>query len=385
MKKEIKIGNESFIIETGKMAKQSAGAVTVCCGGTVVLVAVTWNKKAKENCDFLPLTVDYREKTYAAGRIPGGFFKREGRPTEKEILSSRLIDRTIRVLFPKNFNHEIQIIAIVLSADGKNEPDWLAINGASTALLLSDIPFPNPAAAIRIGKTKNGEFIINPSYSQLEKNELNLVAGGTKDSLLMLEGEAKEIDEENLLEGIKIAQEQIEKIIVLQEEVAREQAKEKDKEACSEKTDSSFLYAKLEASAAKQIKEIVQIREDEEREEKFALLVANIKKELTQEKQLNLSSEQISSEEGTLFKEKDIELILEDLKRKEVRRLITEKEIRLDGRALNEVREIDCEVGLLPCTHGSALFTRGRTQSLAVITLGTKVDEQIVEDRKSVV
>lgn len=370
MKKQMKIGKENFIIETGKLAKQAAGAVTVQCGGTVVLVAVSWSDKPKENCDFLPLTVDYREKTYAAGKIPGGFFKREGRPTEKEILSSRLIDRVIRALFPKNFNYEVQIIAIVLSADGKNEPDWLAINGASAALLLSNLPVNKAVGAIRIGRTPQGKFIINPSYSELEQSDLNLVVAGTEEDLLMLEGEAKEIEEDVFLDGIKTAQEAIKGLIILQEEMLKETKQENEEISLKEINDSS-VYPKLEKIAAKEIEKIIQLKDRKERKEKFALLAEKAKKEILKDKQLeNLSEEELI---------KQVDLILDDLKRKEIRRLITEKQKRQDGRGFKEIRPLECEVGVLPCTHGSALFTRGQTQSLAVITLGTKMDEQIVE------
>ncbi|MCD6093304.1 MAG: polyribonucleotide nucleotidyltransferase [Candidatus Omnitrophica bacterium] len=390
MKKQTKIRNEDFIIETGRLAKQAAGAVTVQCGGTVVLVTVTWSDKAKENCDFLPLTVDYRERTYAAGKIPGGFFKREGRPTEKEILSSRLIDRAIRTLFPKNFNYEVQVIATVLSADGKNEPDWLAINGASAALLLSDIPLNKAVGAIRIGRSRGRRFgplnnpdqvgiptsrdltrfIINPSYSELEKSDLNLVVAGTEEDLLMLEGEAKEIDEFAFLEGIRTAQEAIKRLVILQKEIARECEKRREREISLKEISASPFYLKLEQIAAKEIEEIIQLKDREERKEKFALLAERVKEEVLQGDYFGFCEEEIVREVG---------LILDDLKRKEFRRLITEKQKRQDGRGFKEIRPLKCEVGVLPCTHGSALFTRGQTQSLTVVTLGTKMDEQIVE------
>ncbi len=366
----MKIGKEDFIIETGKLAKQAAGAVTVQCGGTVVLVAVSWSDKPKENCDFLPLTVDYREKTYAAGKIPGGFFKREGRPTEKEILSSRLIDRVIRALFPKNFNYEVQIIAIVLSADGKNEPDWLAINGASVALLLSDLPVNKAVGAIRIGRTQEG-FIINPSYSELEESDLNLVVAGTEEDLLMLEGEAKEIEEDVFLDGIKTAQEAIKGLVVLQEEMLKE-TKQEHKEICLKKINDSPFYSTAEEIIAKEIEEIVGLKDKKKRKEKFALLTEKAKEKILSCTEL---VQGLSEDETT----KEIELILDDLEKKEFRRLITEKQTRQDGRGFKEIRPLECEVGVLPCTHGSALFTRGQTQSLAVVTLGTKMDEQIVE------
>ncbi|MCK4860237.1 MAG: polyribonucleotide nucleotidyltransferase, partial [Candidatus Omnitrophica bacterium] len=370
MEKEIRIGKENFVIGTGRMAKQAAGAVTVQCGGTVVLVAVSWSKEAKEDRGFLPLSVDYREKTYAAGKIPGGFFKREGRPTEKEILSSRLIDRTVRPLFPKNFNYEVQVVAVVLSADGKNEPDWLAINGASAALALSDLPIDKRAAAVRIGRAEDGQFIINPTYAELEKSELNLVVAGTKEDLIMLEGEARETSEDISLEAIKIAQGTIKEIIILQEAIKEECGKEKSKKVCPKEIASSPFYSKVQEISSKEIEEIVQLKDKKEGEEKFALLFEKTEKEILEDAQSELSAEEIS---------KEIKSILQDLKKQELRCLIAEKEKRQDGRGLKEVRALECETGVLPCTHGSSLFSRGQTQSLAVVTLGTKMDEQIVE------
>lgn len=375
MKKQTKIGKEDFIIETGKLAKQAAGAVTVQCGGTVVLVAVSWSDKPRENCDFLPLTVDYREKTYAAGKIPGGFFKREGRPTEKEILSSRLIDRTVRALFPKNFNYEVQVIATVLSFDGKNEPDWMAINGASVALLLSDLPIGKGVGAVRIGREGDKKFVINPSYSELEESDLNLVVAGTEDDLLMLEGEAKEIDEDVFLDGIKTAQEAIKELVVLQQEIVKEGKKEGGKEISLKEINDFPFYSIAEEIIAKEIEEIVGLKDKKERKEKFALLAEKTKQEILSSAELaqDLSENEVTNGIGS---------ILDESKKKEFRRLITEKQKRQDGRESKEIRSLECEVGILPCTHGSALFTRGQTQSLAAITLGTKMDEQIVESLK---
>ncbi|RKY39872.1 MAG: polyribonucleotide nucleotidyltransferase [Candidatus Omnitrophota bacterium] len=369
MKRTIRIGTENFIVETGEIAKQAAGAVTVRCGETVVLSALTWAKEPKEESDFLPLTVDYRERTYAVGKIPGGFFKREGRPTEKEILVSRLIDRTVRTLFPEGFNHEVQIVSMVLSADGKNEPDWLAVNATCIALILSDLPVSRYAGAIRIGKDRRG-FIVNPSYAQQEESELNLIVAATEQEILMLEGEGKEVKEESILEAMKIAQGVIKQIIALQKEMFAERRIEK-KEFVRKKVEEFSLYLKVKEICEQEIRRIVELADKKERREHFDLLFTKVCEQIKKE----ISSGELEKEEI----EREVKAILEEIRKREARRLIIEKRRRQDGRGFKEIRKLECKVGVLPCTHGSALFTRGQTQSLVVVTLGTKMDEQIVE------
>ena len=359
MKVENKIGNENLIIETGKMAKQANGAVCVQYGGTVVLVAATCSKKLREGIDFFPLTVEYQEKTYAAGKIPGGYFKREGRPTEKEILTARLTDRPIRPLFPEGFMNAVQVFAMVLSSDGKNDSDILAIIGASCALTISDIPFGGPVGAVRIG-LKDEKFIVNPTFEELENSKLNLVAVGLKGKLVMLEAGAEEISEEKMLEAIELAQDHIDQTIELQQGLQKKCGQEKFEPEY--KIVSKELYKKVQDLSLSELEKIYLLSTKEQREEALEILSSKI-------------IEKLKADDEAL-KDADIKNALHKVEKEEVRRFILEKKKRVDGRKYEDLREITCEVGLLPRTHGSGLFTRGQTQSLATTTLGTSQDEQ---------
>ena len=356
---ERKIGKEAIIIETGKMAKQANGAVCVQYGGTMVLVTAVCSNELREGIDFFPLTVEYQEKAYAAGRIPGGFFKREGRPTEKEILTSRLIDRPIRPLFPKGFVNDVQVVAIVLSSDGQNDSDIPALIGASCALAISDIPFTGPIGAVRIGLV-GGELVINPTFKELEESSLNLVSAGLKDRIIMLEAGANQISEEKMLEAIELSQEYIRVSIELQEELKKKCSKEKIKPEL--KLVSSELHEKVRKIAVDELKKINALPAKEQREDAFNILARQIVEKLTKE------------DEG--LSEFDIKNALYEVEKTEVRKFILEKKIRIDTRKYEDIRPISCEVGLLPRTHGSGLFTRGQTQSLSITTLGTSQDEQ---------
>ena len=356
---ERKIGKETIIIETGKMAKQANAAVCVKYGGTMVLVTAVCSDQIREGIDFFPLTVEYQEKTYAAGRIPGGYFKREGKPTEKEILTSRLIDRPIRPLFPKGFVNEVQVVAIVLSSDGENDSDVPAMIGASCALAISDIPFMGPMGAVRIGLVK-GEFVINPTFKELEESSLNLVSVGLKDRILMLEAGANQISEEKMLEAIELSQEFIKVSIELQEELQKKCGKEKLKPEL--KLVPEELHEKVKKLSLDELKKINSLPAKEQREDAVNVLAKQIVEKLTKEDEA--------------LSETDIKSALSEVERTEVRKYILEKKIRIDGRKYEDIRPITCEVGFLPRTHGSGLFTRGQTQSLSVTTLGTSQDEQ---------
>lgn len=365
--KEIKINLNGKIIniETGKMAKQSAGSIVVSCEGTVVLVTANSTKEPREGIDFFPLMVDYEEKFYAAGKIPGGFFKREGRPSKNAILTSRLIDRPLRPLFPKGYRNDVQVIATVLSYDQKNMPDILAMIGASTALWISDIPFQGPIGAVRIGLVEN-EFIVNPGPQELENSELNLIIAGTKDSIIMMEGEAKEVSEEIILKAIGIAQEAIKTIIEGQKKLADILGKSnlKEEKQYSETAELADNYGKeIKNLYEKEIKEAVCINEKKEREDSLKDI-------------FNKIIEKLSTEEDNLPLLKNI---YDEACKEAVRGLIIKDKIRVDGRKLDEVRTISCETGVLPRVHGSALFTRGQTQALVITTLGTVKDRQFID------
>lgn len=361
---ETKLGRNNLSIETGKLAKQANGAVTVQYGGTVVLVAAVVSKEpAEAQASFVPLTVEYQEKTYAAGKIPGGFFKREGRPSEKEILTARLIDRPLRPLFPDGFMHEIQIMAIVLSHDGENDPDILAVNGASCALVISDIPFEHPIGAVRVGMA-DGEFIINPTYAELEKSALDLVVTGTRDGIVMVEAGLNEVSEGVVLEAIEFGHKNLIASIELQEKIKQKTGKPKEKKITIKLVDEE-LYRKVKELAADRIKEVESVSTKEQREEIIDLITKDLVKAIVVE--------------GSPYTEDDVKSALIEVEREEVRRIVIEKKTRIDGRGYRDVRPISCEAGVLPRTHGSGLFTRGQTQSLSVTTLGTSADEQLID------
>ena len=365
--KEIKINLNGKVInlETGKIAKQSAGSIVVTCEGTIVLVTANSSKEPREGIDFFPLMVDYEEKFYAAGKIPGGFFKREGRPSKNAILTSRLIDRPLRPLFPEGYKNDVQVIATVLSYDQNNLPDILAMIGASTALWISDIPFQGPIGAVRIGLVEN-EFIVNPGPEELENSELDLIIAGTKDSIIMMEGEAKEVSEEIILKAIGIAQEAIKTIIEGQEKLADLLGKSniKEEKQYSETAELADNYGKeIKNLYEKEIKNAVCVNEKKERE--------NLLEDI-----FNRIIEKLSIEEVNLPLLKDV---YDKICKEAVRNLIIKDKIRVDGRKLDEIRPISCETGVLPRVHGSALFTRGQTQALAVTTLGTVKDRQFID------
>ncbi|MDP8298062.1 MAG: polyribonucleotide nucleotidyltransferase, partial [Candidatus Orphnella occulta] len=359
MKVERKIGRENLVIETGKMAKQADGSVCVWYGGTMILVTACCSKELRKGIDFFPLTIEYQEKTYAAGRIPGGYFKREGRPTEKEILTARLIDRPVRPLFPKGFKNEVQVFAIVLSSDGENDSDVPAIIGASTALTISDIPFSGPVGAVRVGLV-NDQLVANPTFEELETSTLNLVAVGLKDKIIMLEAGASEISEEKMLEAISFAQEYINEAIAIQEELRKKCGKEKRQVEI--KVVSEDLYKKVRVLSIKEFEKINSAPVKKQREEALDILSKEIIAKL--------------KAEDEALEDADIKNALSQVEKEEIRKFILEKKKRLDSRGYEDIREISCEVGLLPRTHGSGLFTRGETQSLSTTTLGTGRDEQ---------
>ncbi len=362
VKKEVEIGGRVFSIETGKYAKQANGSVMVRYGDTMVLVTAVAATEAKEGLDYFPLQVEYRERTSAAGKFPGGYIKREGRPTEKEILSSRLCDRPIRPLFPPSFKNETQIIAMVVSYDGENDPDVLAACGASAALAISDIPFDGPIGEVRVGRV-GGELVVNPTQEQIKLSDIELIVAGTADSIMMVEGDSKEVSEQDLLDALKFAQVEIKKIVDLQNQLKAEAGR--TKWVVSEPVIDADLKKDVYALAEAKFKEIVySILAKEERSSKNKELSQSVKQALA---------------EKYPEQEKVIGEILHDLEKDLMRERILKEGVRLDGRNTTQVRPITIELGNLPRTHGSALFTRGETQSLTNITLGTKSDEQTVD------
>ncbi len=366
---EIPFGSTTLIIESGKLAKQANGAVLLTAGGTVVLVTACMAKKPKEGIDFFPLTVEYQEKTYAAGRIPGGFFKREGRPSEREVLIARLIDRPIRPLFPEGFRNEVQVVASVLSHDGVNDPDILAMIGASAALHVSDIPFDGPAGAVRVGLIA-GQLIANPSYEQRNTSEMDLVVAGWGDGIVMIEGEALQIPESKVLEGLKLALQSMEASKTAQNDLQKQVGKAKTHVALVE-PNSGFI-AKVRTLALSRLNSIyTSIADKQKREDAVNALFAELTADVSQYAEFNTKTHEISAG--------DVAVQFEALQYEVIRNNVFDKGIRADGRGLKDIRALDCEVGVLPRTHGSSVFTRGQTQSLGVVTLGTKDDEQMVE------
>ncbi len=358
------VGASTLSLETGKVAKQADGSVVVQQGGTVVLVAAVSADTPSASADaVLPLTVDYREKTYAAGRIPGGFFKREGRPTEKEILTARLIDRPIRPLFSHGFQHDLQVMAMVLSSDGEYDPDVLAVLGASAALRLSSIPFPHAIGVVRVGLV-NTQWVINPTYKQLEQSAVDLVVAGTTHGAISLEGGFKEVPEQQVMEAITVGYEHALKFIALQEELVQIAAHPKGT-SFTVREASPELVKTIRAKAAEEITRVNRLKTKEECAAARNQLVASL-------------VEQLAPAGGTVSAE-EVAYAFEIVERDIVRQSILDARTRMDGRSHTQLRPISCEVGVLPRTHGSGLFTRGETQSLAVTTLGTSHDEQLIE------
>ncbi|KJS83236.1 MAG: hypothetical protein JM58_13085 [Peptococcaceae bacterium BICA1-8] len=366
LRKAINVGGRTLTLETGRLAKQAGGAVFAQYGDTAVLATATASKEPREGIDFFPLTVDYEERLYAVGKIPGGFMKREGRPSEKAVLSCRLIDRPIRPLFPKGYRNDVHIVSTVLSVDQNNPPDMVAMVSASTALHISQIPFQGPICAVTMGLV-NDEFIVNPNVEQAEKSKLHLVVAGTKDAVMMVEAGAEEVSEEIVLEAIMQGHSEIKKIIEFIEEF-RKEALEKGLAKAKEEPIIVEIPIEIEtevrAFAMDKLLNAVQTKDKHERE-------VNISK--VKEETFNHFAEKFSDEL------KKIKTVLDSLLKEIVRKLITVDKIRPDGRALDEVRPISCETGILPRTHGSGLFTRGQTQILSVVTLGATGEEQIID------
>ena len=358
---ELDFHGRPLSIEIGRLAKQADGAALVQYGETVVLVTAVAARDLKLDMDFFPLTVDYQEKTFAAGKIPGGFFKREGRPSEKEILTCRLIDRSIRPLFAEGLRCETQVIATVLSADRENDPDVVAMLGASAALHVSDIPFNGPLAGVRIGRN-NGQWVMNPTQSQLDESDVDIFLSGSKDAIVMVEGGAQMVPEEEILEALFAGHGAIQPLIEIQEQIRREIGKAK-REVPLAKLDQAIVKRVEELALAK-LKRALEVPEKLERYKRIAEAKAEVVPQALAEYP---------------DKQKDIKNAFEELKRNVFRGLVIQQERRIDGRGLKDIRPITCEVEVLPRTHGSALFTRGETQALVVTTLGTTSDEQRVD------
>jgi polyribonucleotide nucleotidyltransferase len=357
---QIKINNASLSIETGKVAKQADGSVVVRCGGTVVLSTAVASRTAMEGRDFLPLTVEYRERAYAGGRIPGGFFKREGRPDEKETLTCRLIDRPLRPLFPKGFRNEIQIINLVISADNENDPDVLAMIGSSAAMALSGIPFAGPVGAVRVALV-DGKLVANPTYKQVAASPLELVMAGNEDAILMVESGGKEISEEQMLEALAFGHERCKELARIQKDLVARAAKPR----------WAFEAAGVDPALQARVKELASAKVEQ---------ALSVHEKQARAKALDAIFEEIfSAVGGDETQRAKVREAFEKVEKSEVRRLIVDKGIRVDGRSVKEVRPIWSEVEYLPRAHGSALFTRGETQALVSATLGTKDDEQKIE------
>ena len=358
---EMEFYGRPLSIETGRMAKQAGGAAVVSYGETVVLVTVVASSSPREGADFFPLTVDYQERTYAAGKIPGGFFKREGRPPEREILTSRLIDRALRPLFPDGFFYETQVVASVLSVDRENDADTIAMIGASAALQVSDIPFRGPIAGVRIGRL-SGTLTVNPLQSQVEQSDINLFVAAGRGAIIMVEGGAKAASEEDMLEALFLAQDAVKPILDAQDELARIAGKPK-RVFVAVPADTT-LANRVRTLAAEKIRTALTVTGKHERYD----AVVGVKKEV-----------KTALAEDYTGREKEVGAALEELESETLRTLVIRESRRVDGRGLTDIRPISCEVGVLPRTHGSALFTRGETQALVIATLGTSSDEQKVD------
>lgn len=362
---QVKVGEKEFLFETGKLAKQANSSVVVRCGGTVVLVTATMSDP-RAGIDFFPLMVNYEEREYAIGKIPGSIMRREGRPRDAATLAARLIDRPLRPLFPEDFRHDVQIVATVLSVDSDDEPSILAMNGASLALGLSDIPFMGPIGGVKVGLV-DGEFIINPDVEQREASILDLTVAGTKDAIMMVEAGAQEISEEKMLDAIMLAHEEIKKIVAAQEQIINEHGQEK----------SEFEVLEIEAELNQNVREKAYNRLSEalkifDKQERYAAIDQVITETIED------FADQFAEEEDLDSKLRTVKKILEGLKEEAVRRMIIDEGIRPDGRKREEIRPIWGEVKFLPRAHGSGVFTRGQTQVLSVLTLGATSDEMIL-------
>jgi len=359
-RKEIEVAGKKISLETGKVARQADGAIIATCGETVVLATVVGAKKVNPDMDYFPLSVNYQEKYYAAGKIPGGYFKREARPTESETLISRLIDRPIRPLFPDEFKNEVQLLPTVISYDKENEPDILSIIASSAALAISGMPFMGPVGASRVGFV-DGKYVLNPSKTELEKSKLDLVVAGTKDAVLMVESEANGLTEEEMLNAVKFGHEGFVPVIEMIEELAKECRKP---EWTVEKKDLSEVKKKLEETFTEDLEKAFATRDKQDRSNQISEITDKAKKIF---------------EEDEDYTDLDVNSELKNLEKRIVRTEILKNKNRIDGRGLSDIRPIECEVGVLPRAHGSALFTRGETQAIVVATLGTSDDEQRIE------
>ena len=359
-KKEIEVAGKKISLETGKVARQADGAIIATCGETVVLATVVGAKKINPDMDYFPLSVNYQEKYYAAGKIPGGYFKREARPTESETLISRLIDRPIRPLFPDEFKNEVQLLPTVISYDKENEADILSIIASSAALAISGMPFMGPVGASRVGFI-DGKYVLNPSKTDLENSSLDLVVAGTKDAVLMVESEANGLSEEEMLKAVKFGHEGFLPIIKMIEELAKECRKP---EWSIEKKDLSEVKQKLESTFTEDLKKAFATKNKQDRSNQISEINDKAKK---------------LYEDNDNYTDLDVNSQLKNLEKSIVRTDILKNKNRIDGRGLSDVRHISCEVGVLPRTHGSALFTRGETQAIVTATLGTSDDEQRIE------
>ncbi|MBF0123303.1 MAG: polyribonucleotide nucleotidyltransferase [Candidatus Omnitrophica bacterium] len=371
---EVPYGAGQLTIETGKLAKQAGGAALVSYGGTVVLVTACMAKTQRLGIDFFPLSVEYQEKTYSAGKIPGGFFKREGRPTEKEILTSRLIDRPIRPLFPEGLLNEVQVVATVLSSDQENDADVMAIIGASSALMLSDIPFDGPISAVRVGLVE-GQFVINPTFAQRALSEMDYIIAGDGEGIVMIEGDGKEVPEAKVKEMLAVAHKALQPTREVQKDLQKKAGKAK--QVVATKVLPPAFVEKVKSLGMAQLTQAYNgIADKKERENKindvFALLV----------KDMTVYAEFKKGEEAVTVN--DVKSVFEIMQYEIVRKSVFEKGLRADGRGLLEIRQLSGEVGVLPRTHGTGLFTRGQTQGLAIVTLGTKIDEQLIESLEGV-
>jgi polyribonucleotide nucleotidyltransferase len=360
VRKEIDVSGKKISLETGKIARQADGAIIAQCGETVVLATVVGAKKVNPDMDYFPLSVNYQEKYYAAGKIPGGYFKREARPTESETLISRLIDRPIRPLFPDEFKNEVQLLPTVISYDKENEPDILSIIASSAALAISGMPFMGPVGASRVGFIK-GKYVLNPSKKELEESKLDLVVAGTKDAVLMVESEAHGLTEEEMLNAVKFGHEGFVPIIEMIEDLAKECRKP---EWTVEKKDLSEVKKKLEEEFTEDLKKAFSTIDKQDRSNQISEITEKAKK---------------LYEENEEYTDLDVNSQLKNLEKSIVRTDILKNKKRIDGRGLANVRPIMCEVGILPRVHGSALFTRGETQAIVTTTLGTSDDEQRIE------
>ncbi len=365
----LKIGDKELTIETGKLAKQAGGSVTVRMGDSIVLTSVTASKEPMGHMDYFPLQVVYLARSYSAGKIPGGFIKREGRPSEKEILTSRLVDRPIRPLFPKGFRNEVQVVPMTVSMDQENQPDVLAIIGASAALSISNIPFNGPIGAVRVGKIED-KFIINPTFQQMEESSIDIVVAGTKNGILMVEGSSSQVSEADMIEALKIAHKHIIEIVTMQEKLVKDLGNVEKMEPELLSVDENIKKASIEKNKDKMKEILTSTFDKKERSSKIDELFKSELAELV-EKQPEEDADDLKRQMGEIFSDMESDI---------VRTMILKEGKRIDGRSTTDIRDITCEVGLLPRTHGSAVFTRGQTQSLGVITLGSVNDEQRLDN-----